>query len=77
MDVPSKTHKAWTEVVTGKKACQLKFLAAKILLGRVVRSVKENPSPDNISSAVEQLRNIYEKNVDMATVQDDLKTIFG
>ncbi len=77
MDVPLKNHKTWVDVVTGKKTYDLKFLAAKILLGRVVRSVKENPSPDNISAAIDQLRNVYVKNVHIGTVQEDLKTIFG
>ncbi len=40
MDVPSKSNKAWQDIVTGKKTYQLKFLAAKILLGRLTRSVR-------------------------------------
>jgi hypothetical protein len=77
MDVPSKSHKAWMDIVTGKKLYALRFLAAKILLGRVIRSVSENPSLDNINASIEQLRNIYKKNIDTPSVQQDLKTIFG
>ncbi len=77
MDVPAKSHKNWTDVVTGKKNYDLKFLAAKILLGRVVRSVVKDPSDENIGAAIDQLRNVYLKNADIAAVQDDLKTIFG
>lgn len=77
MDVPAKSHKTWADVVTGKKNYELKFLAAKILLGRVVRSVEKNPSAENINAAIDQLRNVYVKNADIAAVQDDLKTIFG
>ncbi len=77
MDVPAKSHKTWTDVVTGKKSYELKFLAAKILLGRVIRSVDSNPSAENIGAAIDQIRNVYAKNVDIAAVQDDLKTIFG
>jgi hypothetical protein len=77
MDVPSKTHKGWQDVVTGNKAFQLKFLAAKILLGRLTRAVKDNPSPDNIKTSIEQLYNIFAQNAHIPSVQDDLKTIFG
>jgi hypothetical protein len=77
MDVPSKSNKAWQDIVTGKKTYQLKFLAAKILLGRLTRSVKEDPSSDNINASVDQLYAIFANNVNMPSVQDDLKTIFG
>ncbi len=77
MDVPAKSNRTWIDVVTGKKSYNLKFLAAKILLGRVIRSVESNPSDENINAAIDQLRNIYMKNTDIAAVQDDLKTIFG
>jgi len=77
MDVPSKSNPAWTDIVTGKKAYQLKFLAAKILLGRLTRSVKEDPTPDTIKASVDQLYAIFANNVNMPSVQDDLKTIFG
>jgi hypothetical protein len=77
MDVPSKTHKGWQDVVTGKKTFQLKFLAAKILLGRLTRSVKDNPTPDNVKASIDQLHDIFAQNVHIPSVQDDLKTIFG
>ncbi|MHC1712636.1 MAG: hypothetical protein AB9872_10865 [Solidesulfovibrio sp.] len=77
MDVPSKSNNAWKDIVTGKKTFQLKFLAAKILLGRLTRAVKEDPSAENINSSVDQLYAIFANNVNMPSVQDDLKTIFG
>lgn len=77
MSVPAKTHPRWAEIVTGKKAFDLKFLAAKIMLGRVVRNVSAAPTPDNIRDAVEHLHSIYEKNEANPTVKEDLKTIFG
>lgn len=77
MDVPSKSNKAWQDIVTGKKTYQLKFLAAKILLGRLTRAVKEDSSQENINASVDQLYAIFANNVNMPSVQDDLKTIFG
>ncbi|HML56155.1 MAG TPA: hypothetical protein PKC79_18830 [Solidesulfovibrio magneticus] len=77
MDVPSKSNKAWQDIVTGKKTFQLKFLAAKILLGRLTRTVKEDPSPNTISNSVDQIYALFSSNVNMPSVQEDMKTIFG
>jgi hypothetical protein len=38
---------------------------------------QEDPSPDNINASVDQLYAIFANNVNMPSVQDDLKTIFG
>lgn len=77
MNVPPKNNPRWNDVVSGKKTYNLKFLAAKILLGRVVRTVSAAPTADNIRDAVEQLHAIYVKNEAIPSVQDDIKTIFG
>lgn len=77
MEVPSMSRPQWSDLVTGKKTYQLKFLAAKILLGRLVHSVKDNPTPANIKSCVEQVYNVYAKNAGSPSVQEDLTTIFG
>lgn len=77
MDVPSKSHKAWQEIVTEKKTFQLKFLATKILLGRLVRSVKDDPSSANVARCVDDLHAIFLTNSKMPSVQEDLQTIFG
>ncbi len=77
MAVPPKTKPQWAEIVTGKKTYELKFLAAKIFLGRIVPKVSANPTPANVSDAVGQLHALFEKNSAAPTVQSDLKTIFG
>lgn len=76
MNVPPKNHPRWSEIVTGKKTYELKFLAAKIMLGRVVRNVSAAPTPDNIKDAVEHLHSMYEKNAASPSVQEDLQNIF-
>ena len=77
MSIPAKNHPKWTEIVTGKKTYELKFLAVKIMLGRVIRSVSADNSPANIQNAVDHLYSIYEKNESNPAVKEDLKTIFG
>ncbi|OIO00553.1 MAG: hypothetical protein AUJ49_09755 [Desulfovibrionaceae bacterium CG1_02_65_16] len=77
MSIPAKNKPQWTDIVTGKKTYDLKFLAAKILLGRLVRTVAASPTPGNVHDAVEQLHALYEKNSASPAVQEDLKIIFG
>ncbi len=77
MSVPPKDHPEWAAIVTGKKTYALRFLAAKILLGRLTRTVKADASPDNVSAAVNELHALYTKNAATQSAKDDLKTIFG
>ena len=77
MSVPPKTNPVWADIVTGRKTFALKFLAAKILLGRVVRTVAAAPSAENVRDAAEQLHSMYEKNAASPSVKEDLKLIFG
>jgi len=77
MSLPAKGSKEWSEIVTGKKTFTFKFLATKILLGRLTRSVSENPSPENIRAGIDQLYDVFAKNAHIPSVQEDLKTIFG
>lgn len=77
MDIPAKTKPQWADIVTGKKTYELKFLAAKIMLGRLVRTISTSPTPANIREGVDQLHGLFEKNSASPSVQLDLKTIFG
>lgn len=77
MEVPSKSHEGWQDIVTGKKTFELRFLAAKIMLGRLVRGVHDNPTPQNIASSVDLLHNLFAQNSNSITVQADIKAIFG
>ena len=77
MGVPPKSNPRWAEIVTGKKTYTLKFLAAKILLGRLVRSVSADNSAANVSKAVDELHAIFTKNADSASAKEDLQTMFN
>jgi hypothetical protein len=77
MDVPAKTKPQWSDIVTGKKTFELKFLAAKIMLGRLVRTIGAAPTPTNVREGVDQLHALFDKNSASPSVQLDLKTIFG
>jgi hypothetical protein len=77
MNIPPKTKRQWADIVTGKKTYDLKFLAAKFLLNRVVSAVKSNPTQESIRDGVNQLHDLFEKNSASPSVQADLKAIFG
>ena len=77
MSIPPKNNPLWADIVTGRKTYKLKFLAAKILLGRVLRTVTASPSPDNVRNAIDELHSLYEKNALSPSAQEDIKTIFG
>ena len=77
MSVPPKSNPRWADVVTGRKTYTLKFLAANILLGRVVRTISAAPTPENVRDAVDQLFAIYEKDASSPSAQEDIKIIFG
>jgi len=77
MDVPAKNKPQWSDIVTGKKTFELKFLAAKIMLGRLVRTIGAAPTPTNVREGVDQLHALFDKNSASPSVQLDLKTIFG
>ena len=76
MDIPPNTNARWEEVVTGEKRFPLKFLAAKILLGRWLRSLSADSTPERISQAARELHAIYIKNVDNPSAKEDLETMF-
>lgn len=77
MSVPPPNDPLWANIVTGRKTFRLKFLAAKILLGRIMRTVSASPTPENIQEAVDQLHAMYEKNAGSPSVKEDIKLIFG
>ncbi len=77
MNVPDKTNPKWAEIVTGKKNYPLKFLAAKIMLSRIMRTTGANPTPENISASVNELYSLYSANINVPSAQTDIQTIFG
>lgn len=75
MSLPPAHHPVWRNLVTGKIQHPLKFMAAKILLGRLIRKTETDPSPDNIRNCCEQIRGIYEKHLHLPSVTQDLENL--
>lgn len=77
MNVPSAENVVWTDIVTGKVKYPLEFLAAKIMLGRLILKVKNDPSGSMAVKCSQDLHNLYAQNADLPCVQRDLQKIFG
>jgi hypothetical protein len=76
MSLPAAYHPVWANLVTGKLQHPLKFLAAKIMLGRLIRKTETDPSPENIRNCCEQIREIYERHLGLPSVTQDLENFF-
>lgn len=77
MDMPSGSLPIWVDMVTRKIDYRLDFLAAKILLARLIQSAAEDQSEANVSACAAKLHTLYAKNLSVPSAQRDLKTIFG
>ncbi len=77
MDVPAVQNPVWNDIVSGKVKYQLDFLAAKIMLGRLMLKVRNDASLENLAKCAQEHHNLYYQNRDLPCVQRDLQRIFG
>jgi hypothetical protein len=73
--IPPVNDPRWGKVVTGATAFQPTMLATQILMGRLLVSVKNDRSQENVSRAASELRAFFEKYEMIAA--GDLAQIFG
>ena len=77
MRIPDTSHTTWSELVTGNTRYELNFVAAKIMLGRIMQAVKDDPAPEHVAACIEEIRTLFSQNSDNPVVQEDLRTLFG
>lgn len=77
MNVPEISEAKWDEVITTDKEYEFKFLATKILLGRLRLNYKNKNTADELQKCKSELRNFFEKNVNIPVAVNDLNEIFG
>ncbi len=75
MRLPSNHSSDWIKIFSGKKTLKLNFLGTKILLSRLQREYKKNPS--SIPKLATELRGFLEKNGKIANVQKDIEQMFN
>lgn len=77
MIIPPRNHKAWSDIVTGKIKYEFEFLAAKMLLGRLMLDIERDHNPDTVQKCANELRDLYINNAHFPSVQRDLIKIFN
>lgn len=77
MNIPDSKDKKWEQAISGDAEYQFKFLATKILLGRLRLSYQNDSSPQQMSACINELRAFFEKNQNVPVAMEDLKEIVG
>ena len=67
----------WIDIVTEKKRYNFKFVAAKILCCRLIRAVREDPTPENIIECANNLQAIFANNTQISSVREDIQQLTG
>ncbi len=75
MDPSSVPDDVWTKLVSTDIEIKLEFLATKILLTRLRRDVRINPSPACSERCARELRSLFAKYWYLPKVRNDLKKI--
>jgi hypothetical protein len=76
MVVPPATDPHWAHLVQGKLQVQFEFLAVKVMLGRVLATVRADPSPATVTRNAADVREMFAKNAHLPSMQRDLEKIF-
>lgn len=77
MNVPPDFHPKWRDIVSGKVKFEFEFLAAKILLGTMTRTLAKDPTPTRLEKCTGEFRELFAKNTEIPSVRRDLERIFG
>ena len=75
MVVPPFSHRAWNDVLVGKSTPKLEFFAAKILLTRLVLTVKRDPAA--ATACAKELHDLFAANAHLPSAQRDVAKIIG
>ncbi len=77
MIIPDETHPGWVRAISGQENPNYELLATKILIGRLTLTYEIDPSLETTRKSVGELRTFFERNIDLAKAQADLKKIFS
>ncbi|MCD4812689.1 hypothetical protein K8S19_03230 [bacterium] len=73
--IPASSDKRWLEILGREKAVSFKFIATKILAGRLRLKYKQDASPEKVQKYIEEFRTFFETNRNISLVAEDLATI--
>ena len=72
--IPAKTHPGWSDLVSGKVRHEFKTLSASLMLSRLSREYKADPTPAKMSESIDKAHEFFTRFE--ALFQEDLKVIF-
>lgn len=70
--IPGIRDHIWKEIVTGQKTIGFEFLAANILTQRIRELYINEPSDENLQTYILQLRELFVRNSELASVKKDI-----
>ena len=77
MTIPSSSNPKWAKLISGEIKPVFKFLAIKLLLGRLNRRYNQDQSPATMNSCIAELIAFFKKNAHLPVANNDLTTIFS
>jgi len=75
MVIPEASSNVWSDIVSGRIKHQFKFMATRVILGRIVPHVQRDPAT-TLKCATE-LRELLASNAHLPSAQHDLQLICG
>ena len=75
MTIPDENHPGWLKAISGQANLEFEFLATKMIMGRLNKDYKKDPSSDNAKKLVYELREFFQKNEKLPKAQADMKKI--
>ena len=70
--IPGVRDHIWKEIVTGQKTIGFEFLAANILIRRIRELYISEPNDENLQMYILQLRELFVRNSELASVKKDI-----
>ncbi|NHJ48173.1 MAG: hypothetical protein FK733_10340 [Asgard group archaeon] len=77
MSIPLADDSRWKEVVVGSFQFDIEFFPLKLLLARQRLQLQMSEDPETVMKCVEELRQLFDKNLNHPIARKDLVKIFG
>jgi hypothetical protein len=72
--IQDKTHPKWNELIEGKISYNFKAISASMMLNRLNRDYKSEPTPQKMSLSIDEAYNFFVKYENL--FKEDLNKIF-
>jgi hypothetical protein len=77
LSIPLTDDSRWKEVVLGEFQFEIEFFPLKLLLARQRLQLQISEDPETVMKCVEELHQLFDKNLNHPIARRDLVKIFG